>query len=353
MSLIHDIMKYSSFFGGSGSNTGTGGGGGTGGGSTSAPSDWNAGEGQPGHILNRTHYTETVMVEPTFDGDMTGREVIQFDSKSYIVKATPQVVDPNELIGATVAFNMGGTDGEMTITDALIADAMALGVPGTVVLYNAATYLVLILPEDATVDGVVVSAGTWFLCVPGQIYVKSLSCLQPYEKEVVHKIGKKFIVGTPHTLTDTSRPVAVQNGNENVTFDDATFFDMWENGIASLNFRHLSGNKSSIVNANVTAHVFNYGSSYLDGSPVSSVHAVAYYEYEKISFLVKISLVIMNLDGQKFNHGSISMIPLYLDEKNMLRASPIVTKVSSSGDHTLYALEIDNAGNLKASGIYF
>ena len=29
-----------------------------GGGGTSAPSDWNASEGQSGHVLNRTHWTE-------------------------------------------------------------------------------------------------------------------------------------------------------------------------------------------------------------------------------------------------------------------------------------------------------
>ena len=45
--------------------------GGGSGGNVSAPSDWNAAEGEAGHVLNRTHYMETgetLMAETTFEG---------------------------------------------------------------------------------------------------------------------------------------------------------------------------------------------------------------------------------------------------------------------------------------------
>lgn len=53
MENIRDLIKYSGFLGGSGSGSGN-----TGNSAPAAPSDWNAAEGEPGHVLNRTHWTE-------------------------------------------------------------------------------------------------------------------------------------------------------------------------------------------------------------------------------------------------------------------------------------------------------
>lgn len=171
-------------------NAGSGGGtGGMGG------ADWNAAEGEPGHVLNRTHWVEQALVEPIFDGDLTGREKILADvnTGAYAVKVTPQFVSVDELIGATMVLNMGGTEQSMTLTAETAMDSnLVLGVPGAVVLQGSDP-VVLSLEEDSIIQGAHFDAGTWVMCIPGAFYVKSLSCLLPFEAEIVHKLDKKYL----------------------------------------------------------------------------------------------------------------------------------------------------------------
>lgn len=161
----------------------------------SAPADWNAAEGQPGHVLNRTHWAEQALVEPIFDGDLTGREKILADvnTGAYAVKLTPQSVSVDELIGATMVLNMGGTEQSMTITAEMAMDSTdGFGVPGSVVLQGTDP-VAISLTSSANIEGLSLSAGTWVMCIPGAFYVKSLSCLVPFEAEIVHKLDKKYL----------------------------------------------------------------------------------------------------------------------------------------------------------------
>lgn len=54
----------------------------SGGGGSSAPSDWNAEEGEPGHVLNRTHYEyyETVLPETALVADEDGVMMVETDA---------------------------------------------------------------------------------------------------------------------------------------------------------------------------------------------------------------------------------------------------------------------------------
>lgn len=161
----------------------------------SAPADWNAAEGQPGHVLNRTHCIETVSVNPVFDGNLTGREKILADvnTGAYAVKISPQSVSVDELIGATMVLNMGGAEQSMTLTAEMAMDSsFVLGVPGAVVLQGTDP-IVLSLATNSIIQGASFSAGTWFMCIPGAFYVESVSCLPPDEREVVHKLDGKYL----------------------------------------------------------------------------------------------------------------------------------------------------------------
>lgn len=157
--------------------------------------DWNAAEGQPGHVLNRTHWVETVTVDPTFDGDMTGKESVQIDADpvAYAVKVSSDVVSVVELIGATIDVKSTSGDYTISVTSEIAMDAQnVFGVSGAVVLQGG-TPAVISLTEDCEIQGFSLTSGTWFMCVPGVLYIASLSCLKSGEVEIVHKLPEKFL----------------------------------------------------------------------------------------------------------------------------------------------------------------
>ena len=161
----------------------------------SAPADWNAAEGEPGYVLNRTHWAEQALVEPIFDGKLTGREKIlaDVDVGAYAVRITQQSVTVGELLGAVMVMNMGGEEQSVPLTAEMAMDSnLVLGVPGAVVLQGSDP-VVLSLEEDSIIQGAHFAAGTWVMCIPGAFYVKSLSCLRPFEAEIVHKLDKKYL----------------------------------------------------------------------------------------------------------------------------------------------------------------
>jgi hypothetical protein len=194
--------------------------------SSGGVSSWN-------DLTDKPFSSETVIVDTVFDGDMTGREKIlaNVDTGAYAVKVTEQIVGVDKLIGSTMVLNMGGTEQSMTLTSDMVTDAnLVLGVPGAVVLQGTDP-IVLSLPETANIQGATFTSGTWFMCVPDVFYVKSLSCLSPYEVETVNKLDNKYldlewipgsieteIVPTTYTtFKRTDRNDAVESSNQNST----------------------------------------------------------------------------------------------------------------------------------------
>lgn len=161
--------------------------------------DWNATRGQSGHILNRTHWIESV--NPVFDGDLTGREYINItgmlsDEEAYIVKVSPQYISIEELRSSAVAFKAGNEDAEWPEGDAenVVYDATDIfGVQGTVLIFGGTEIpMVLSLPNDVNIEGLTLTSGTWFMYIPyAPLYIKSLSCLKSYD--VIHKLDSKFL----------------------------------------------------------------------------------------------------------------------------------------------------------------
>lgn len=180
-------------------------------------------------LPDKPFYSE--MVDPTFDGDMTDREKVLADPSTgaYAVKITPQSVAVNELIGATLVLDMGGTEQTITITAEMAMDSNpVLGVPGSVVLQGSDP-IVLSLPSDINIMGADFTAGTWFMCIPGYFYVKSLSCLAPVE--IIHKMDAKFIdaewMATKEEKTELVLPIGeygyeewIETNNSPVVGDD-------------------------------------------------------------------------------------------------------------------------------------
>lgn len=159
-----------------------------------AVADWQAAPMEPGHILNRTHWAESVNVDIFFDGDITGHEIIEVDDGMYLVKMSDQVLSVDDLIGSTVTIFIKGEDpeeGTIELTADNVFDGSSEGVP--ILMAGEALWCV---QSDFTTNGISMEAGVYFLCVSidgvPYAYVKSASCLNAMN-EVVHKLDNKFL----------------------------------------------------------------------------------------------------------------------------------------------------------------
>lgn len=152
-------------------------------------------------------YSETVTIDPTFNGDITGLETVLVQEGTYAVKVSPEYVECTAMIGCTAVVNMGGTEQEMPLTAENIFDAMlVLGVSGAIIIIDGDP-VVISLPTDSNIMGMTFSAGTWFMCVVDQFHVKSLSCLASGEQEIVHKLDNKFIDAEWMATTETKENI--------------------------------------------------------------------------------------------------------------------------------------------------
>lgn len=211
---------------------------------------------------------ETAMVEVVFDGDMTGLESMLVDENgAYAVKVSSNAVSVEELIGSTLNYFLT-TDGDtsLELTAETAADATTvLGVPGSVVL-SSGSPVVISLPEDATIQGVVLSAGTWFMCIPSAFYVKSLSCLVE-EKEVIQKMDSAYLPpfgvnAEPFTFTGLDSEKEYHPGGYAYFTPTDAMKEQIESGVIKMafNFKGFGATNASNVSVVLTGDVkYAYG----------------------------------------------------------------------------------------------
>lgn len=195
-------------------------------------------------LTDKPFYEE--MFALIFNGDMTDRERVLADANTgaYAVKITSQSVGVDELIGATLVLDMGGTEQTITITAEMVIDAsLVFGIPGSVVVQGTDP-IVLSLPSDSNIMGADFTAGTWFMCVPDFMYVKSLS------RPIIHKMDAKFIdaewMATKEEKTELALPIGeygyeewIETNNSLVAGDDyIVSFNGVEYVCACTNFKY-------------------------------------------------------------------------------------------------------------------
>lgn len=167
------------------------GGGGSGG---MGGADWNAAEGEPGHVLNRTHFVEsTPSITYEWDGDLTGKEFIVWDESNGSVKGLVKLSDNyltmEQLDGAALTVKTPEGDETLTVSTEMMMDISGwMGVPGVAV----ADY-VLSLSDSATNGTEQITRGLWVLystATDGVFYAKSIKTMA---KETIHKLDKKYL----------------------------------------------------------------------------------------------------------------------------------------------------------------
>lgn len=154
-----------------------------------AQADWNAAEGEPGHVLNRTHYeVQEVVNEPlniTWDGNTEG--LVSVAGELY--KVSDAVLTDEQIKSATFVFN-----GSEVSIEGFWEELVASGsVTDEIVIIEAV--VVLVRKAGATVGSIVFpETGIYFAIHPAG-YVSSLTTTEPVEyiKTVVHKLDSKYI----------------------------------------------------------------------------------------------------------------------------------------------------------------
>ena len=171
-------------------------GGGSGGGSGMGGADWNAAEGEPGHVLNRTHYEVYKEVKFTFDGDMNGKIAIPYGDV-YFVKVADTILTVDQIKVGTVSVWESGQDTTITVeqmaesmsassVDEIITDVSGtMGIPAI----QVGTGSVMVIYNSFTMQGFTVPAGTYFLCVPSYKHTSGFS----FPELVIKKLDNKYI----------------------------------------------------------------------------------------------------------------------------------------------------------------
>ena len=154
---ISELMKYRGFLGGSGGS----------GGGSSAPSDWNANEGEPGHILNRPFYSEKVVgevvnkafKESDFDGDVGGylyhNDCWLYTGEEYNVfwGSTKHSCTCVEMQGEDEVVQLLGNVGALTGGESTGEPFIALIIPH-VEEPDKVVYTAMFVPLDGETDGI-------------------------------------------------------------------------------------------------------------------------------------------------------------------------------------------------------
>lgn len=150
------------------------------------PTEWEA--------VDRTHWAETTIGDATFDGNLEGREYVG-EAPSYFVKVSSSVMSIEELAGQTITaislpdtrieFKMASDPSEITLMD-LFGDGSA-----NAIIFEE-TPVILFVTKDFNAGGQQFTKGTYFMYVPYEVYVESLSGLQNIVEDV-HKLDNNYL----------------------------------------------------------------------------------------------------------------------------------------------------------------
>jgi hypothetical protein len=148
-------------------------------------------------------YVEKGMTDTlTFDGNIERAGVIEADEGFYYVPMSSEYVESSQLLGGTLTFvglEEDTPNGSTTITEEFITDITEeLGVQAYVL-----GDFVLVLSQDATLDGITIPKGISFLCAPVAFYVSQLKAPSAVlSGEVAHKIDPRCLPNTSNGFFD-------------------------------------------------------------------------------------------------------------------------------------------------------
>lgn len=144
---------------------------------------------------------EGTPIDPYFDNDLTGREVLPMSATVNLVKITDYVLTEEECVGAEMTVVHGANTTEGTVTNGVADSSETFGIPCFVVWPDVAvgslagSPTVAVVKEAGVVQGLSVSAGTYYLSAleDGEpLYTSYFSALVG-KGESIHKIPQEFL----------------------------------------------------------------------------------------------------------------------------------------------------------------
>ena len=280
-------------------------------------------------LTDKPFHDEVITYILEFDGDITGKESVEIPDMGYVVKMSNKYVPVSEMIGATLVFAAGGMEISLELTTETAVDASyVVGVPGSVALVDSDPALIS-LPNDATIMGATLSAGTWFACIPDEAYVRKLTCL--VEEKTVQKIDNECLPETKNdfgnfTLTAYGDPFQV--GKNRLTVLGGDVLEQMDRGIVSIKFDYL--NSAGTETKAFTATML----------PMGKLEWYGFCREEDVVYMVNMAA----LDGQNMMLCQVTITPIFV--RNGSSANEL-NPVAFNGFKS-YAISVDDNGNVVA-----
>lgn len=234
----------------------------------------------PKFLPEHLPYSEIVQGNPTFDGNLNGREYTQVGDTQYLVKMSDQILSVADLVGATVVFHdiTEDTDEELVLTEEMVMDASSEGIPGILVSDG----LVFCVQSDFSMDGLTLTAGVHFMYIVNGGYVKSLSCVDA-TTEKIHKLDGKYLPdGLPYSETEVLEPTFDGNINGREVYNLG--------GMGFVKVSEQSLTTDDLVNATI---VGNLGGEIqeltITSDMIAAINGVAYVQYGDAMLVLYVS----------------------------------------------------------------
>lgn len=167
--------------------------------SDQAQPDWNAEEGEPGHVLNRTHYKGRMYDDIVYDGNNEGRDVVDltalFGAEVYGYKVSDQILTKNHYENSTmIRDTTEGNSYEYSL------EYVAGGEDGDPYVFYASYFFSSIVMAIASVsvageiDGIVFPSTGTYIAVPmwdqekfAKVTITSKDATIPLDEEFIPK----------------------------------------------------------------------------------------------------------------------------------------------------------------------
>lgn len=130
-----------------------------------------------GGDLLETVETE-VPLEITWDGDLTGKEVLVVNEETFLVKMSDAILSVDQVLGSIIKYTDYSGNVQLEATADNVQDLSSSGLPTLAVMAEDGTSVVQFVLAEFTMEGITFSSGIWFLYQnydPVQ-FVNSLTC---------------------------------------------------------------------------------------------------------------------------------------------------------------------------------
>ena len=273
-------------------------------------------------------------IDPYFDGSLTGREVFPLGSGTSLVKVTEYVLTEAQCIGQTFELTANGQSMTSPVTEDMITELTAAYGISLFAIVADGTPAVAVVRESGTVQGIAVSAGTYYFHYAengATYYVSHFSGLP--EDDGAQKMDSRLLpaVGCnsePFFVSDTDNGGAFKSGSYTYFRANKKMKEQMAAGIIKISFYFIpiGGTEATRVTAVLTGDIEEaYGVVGLN----SKNPEVPHFRYSVCLEIGSGTLAYMDIK------------PLLAEGPGTVGKRPVV-----QNDNGVYVINVDSSGNV-------